>query len=65
MELLRPQRGPGGIQCCALLRQRLFFHGQGFQQVVLLADLPADDGKLRGSVGVLEAPIRSRVCDRA
>ena len=41
------------------------FHGQGFQQVVLLADLPANDRKLRGSVGVLEAPIRSRVGDRA
>ena len=44
------------------MRQRLFFQAQGFQQVVLLADLAANDRKLRGSVGVLEAPIRSRVC---
>ena len=32
-----------------------------FQQVVLLADLAANDGKLRGSVGVLEASIRSHI----
>jgi hypothetical protein len=57
----RPQRGPGSIQGCALLRQRLFFQAQGFQKVVLLADLAANDGKLRGSVGVLEAPIRSHI----
>ena len=33
-----------------------------FQQVVLFTDLAANDRKLRGSVGVLEAPISSRVC---
>jgi hypothetical protein len=44
------------------LSQRLFFQYQGFQQVVLFADLAADDRKLCGSVGMLKAPISSRVC---
>ena len=52
-----PQGLPSGVERGALLRQSLLFRRQGFEQVILFADLACDHRKAGGGLRFLEPPV--------